>query len=66
MSNKSRGFQSIVGKTISKVDTTVINEVVLTDTDGSCYAIEAEQGPLGIPLIVLRNVVLSTKLLKND
>jgi hypothetical protein len=48
---KDRGFKMLCGETISKVDATCINEVVLIDSGGCAYSIEAEAGPLGIPVI---------------
>jgi len=53
MSKKTRGFAALKGVTIAKIDAGCINQVVLTDSDGSTYTIESEAGPLGIPSLSL-------------
>ncbi len=50
---KDRGFRELVGKTIVSANTRAINEVVLTDSEGNTYAIDAEEHHLGIPVISL-------------
>ncbi len=49
----SRGFKKLVGKTIVSVDTSAVNEVVITDSDGKKFSIIAEVGELGIPHVFL-------------
>ncbi len=57
--SKDRGFKKLVGKTIRSVNTKAINEVLLVDEDGYFYAIEAEAGPLGLPVITLKKLKLN-------
>ncbi len=47
----TRGFYAIVGKTIEKVDTSAVNSVVITFTDGTKKAINGENWYNGIPEI---------------
>lgn len=51
MQDESRGFNSFVGKTIVSVDTTAINVVKLTFSDGSEKEIWAETHHYGISVI---------------
>lgn len=54
MSN-SRGFEMIIHAKIAEIDTSAINQVILEDTFGNRYFIDAEcEGPLGLPVISLR------------
>lgn len=48
---KTRGFRSIVGKTIKSINTTAVNSVVITFTDGTKKAINGENWWNGIPAI---------------
>lgn len=57
--SKDRGFKKLVGKTIKMVNTKAVNEVLLVDEDGYYYAVEAEAGPLGIPVISLKKLKLN-------
>lgn len=57
--SKERGFKKLVGKTIKSVNAKAANEVLLIDEDGYFYAIEAEAGPLGIPVISLKKLNLT-------
>ena len=52
--SKNRGFKELIGATIAKVNTKAINEVILIDSQGNKYYIEAITGPLGIPVIEMR------------
>ncbi len=54
--SKDRGFKKLVGKTIKAVNTKVINEVLLTDEDGTDYVIGTEVGIGGIPIITLKKL----------
>lgn len=51
MAISTRGFRSIYGKTIKSVNTTSINSVVITFTDGTKKAINGENWYNGIPAI---------------
>ena len=48
---QSRGFGMIAGKTILSVDTTAINDVILTCNDGRKYSINADTFYAGIPVL---------------
>jgi hypothetical protein len=61
--SKDRGFKKLVGKTIEKVNAKAINEVLLVGEDGYHYVIEAEVGPLGIPVISLKKLDLTKDIL---
>ena len=50
---KSRGFSALKGVTISRVDASAINQVVLLDTEGKyTYTIDVEVNN-GIPVLTL-------------
>jgi hypothetical protein len=51
---RSRGFRALIGVCIVDIRVSAINEVILKDMDGTCYAIESEAGPYGLPVIKLR------------
>lgn len=52
MSNQdSRGFAQLVGKTIQAVDTSAINTVLITFTDGTQYSIWGEDRHYDIEVI---------------
>lgn len=52
--SKSRGFKHLVGATISSVDATCVNEVVLVDANGKhAYHIEVTLGDQGVPVLSL-------------
>lgn len=57
--SKERGFKKLVGKTIQSINAKAINEVLLVDEDGYTFAIEAEVGPLNIPVISLKKLKLA-------
>jgi hypothetical protein len=50
---RKRGFGKLCGKNIFSVDTEAINAVMLETDEGERFTIEAESGPLGIPVIKL-------------
>ena len=60
MQNK-RGFQALVGARITFVNAHAINEVVVWDEEGNSFAIGAEAGPLGIPVITATQIGVGKK-----
>ncbi len=50
----AKGFDKLKGVKITRVIANAINEVLLFDDDGNYYRIEAEAGPLGIPVLELQ------------
>lgn len=52
---EKRGFDLMVGRTIKSVDTTSINVVHITFTDGVVISIDTEPGPAFIPVVVATN-----------
>ncbi|UOL48858.1 hypothetical protein [Pseudomonas phage Astolliot] len=52
---KKRGFDVMVGRTIKSVDTSSINVVHITFTDGVVISIDTEPGPAFIPVVVATN-----------
>lgn len=55
MEKNTPGFNKIVGKTVSFVDTTSINVVHIHFTDGSIVSVDAEQSHYQIPVINAEN-----------
>ena len=54
MSNGAKGFQKLEGVTITKVDASCVNQVILCDSEGNTFTIDVEQqGAGGIPLLRL-------------
>ena len=51
--SKQRGFDSLVGKTITAVNASAINVVILKDEDGNEYEVGSEDQHMGIPVITL-------------
>lgn len=51
--NPKRGFNLIIGKTISAIDAQSINVVTIKFTDGTMFYIDAEEKHYGIPVIAL-------------
>lgn len=47
-----RGFDLMLGRTVKSVDTSSINVVTITFTDGVKVSIDTEAGPVGIPVVV--------------
>jgi hypothetical protein len=56
MRKTKRGFNHIVGVTVTEVDACAINEVVLKGDDGFEYVLEADiiTWPFAIPVISLK------------
>lgn len=52
---EKRGFDVMVGRTIKSVDTSSINVVHITFTDGVVISIDTEPGPAFIPVVVATN-----------
>lgn len=55
-----RGFESIVGKTISWVNTTAINLVTIHFTDGTSAEVDCDDTHLGIGILQLRKTLTKT------
>jgi hypothetical protein len=53
MTDKTRGFKKLKGKTIKDVRTNAINEVEILCEDGTYFTIDGDTGPFGLPVISL-------------
>lgn len=51
--DETRGASRLIGKTIVAVDTSAINVINLTCSDGSTYQIDTVAGPYQIPVVVI-------------
>ena len=49
----SRGFEKFVGKTIVSVDSSSINVVHFTFSDGTVVSVDAEESHYGIPILAV-------------
>lgn len=52
--SKNRGFSALKGVTISRVDASAVNQVVLLDHEGkNTFTINVELSELGVPVLTL-------------
>lgn len=63
MGRNERGFDKLVGETITFIDTSAINVVHFHTQSGKIVSVDAEQSHFGIPVINAEN---NYEVLKND